>query len=74
LPPPFGRVEAVFSNQEQKMKLRPTFNTDELNILRDAMAIYVAMVTEEYHQKPSLEKAKKMDSVVNLNDKLKGRG
>jgi hypothetical protein len=55
------------------VKLRPTFNTDELSILKDAVGAWVALLTEEYQSKPNLEKAKRMDAAIALLDKLKGR-
>jgi ribosomal protein L25 (general stress protein Ctc) len=68
---------AVLSNQERKMSEKElislTIDKKELKILLDSVGVHVALLTEEYQNKPSLEKAVRMDAAVNLHEKLKRR-
>jgi hypothetical protein len=51
-----------------------TINRIDYNITVDALAAYVALLTEEYHDKPTMDKARKLVAVQELHDKLKRWG
>jgi hypothetical protein len=50
------------------------FTKPDLTIIKDALRVYVAMVTEEYQNNPTLEGANKMDKVVKLCDRMNKHG
>jgi hypothetical protein len=49
--------------------------TDKQHIVcMDALMAWVALLTEEYHARPTIESANKMSDAVETLDRLKGRG
>jgi|GEM_PF-6462409 hypothetical protein len=59
-------------NQEKKMAKMKTLHmkTYEYEMLHHALMIYIAMVTEEYHEKPSKIRSKRMEKAVELKERL----
>ena len=52
-------------------KIALVVTKEEKQLIVDAVRVYVAMVTEEYHNKPTLEGANKMGKAINFLDRIK---
>jgi hypothetical protein len=45
-----------------------TIPEENIKVIEDALRIYLATITQEYHENPSLEQAKRMDLVIETLD------